>query len=242
VFENMIFLQAGAKDATVVALDKADGKLLWKSRCGEASHSTPVVYRNGAFDNKPCLAVFLGDGFVGLDAKTGAQFYKFPYTCKWGLTICNPLVVGDKVFISAGYGGGAVLVDVSGAEPKTAWKDINFSNQRTTSVLWKGHLYGIDGDNDRKPFLKCYEFATGKEMWSHAGLGNGSLMLADGKLIIQGEKGDLVVADATPDGYKELAHAKPLDGKCWTMPVLCAGRIYCRNHAGDLVCLDVGGK
>jgi hypothetical protein len=64
-------------------------------------------------------------------------------------------------------------------------------------------------------------------------------MLADGKLVIQGEDGDLAIAEATPDGYKELARAKVLSGRCWTMPVLVAGYIYCRNHEGDLVCLNV---
>jgi outer membrane protein assembly factor BamB len=133
-------------------------------------------------------------------------------------------------------------VDVSGAEPKSLWNTVEFSNQRTTSVLWNGCLYGIDGDNDRKPFLKCYDFATGKEKWSQPGTGNGSLMMADGKLIVQCDGGKLIVVEASPDGYKELASCKPLDGQCWTMPVLCGGRIYCRNHAGDLVCLDVSGK
>jgi outer membrane protein assembly factor BamB len=242
VFENLLILMAGSKDGAVVALDKTDGKLVWKGGEGSGSYSTPVVYRKGG---EARLAVFLGDGLVGLNANTGAQLYKFPVTAQWGITITHPLVVGDQVFISDGYKVGAYLLDVSGAAPKEAWKTVEFSNMRTTSVLWKGYLYGIDGDNERKPpMLKCYEFATGKEMWKHEGLGNGSLMLADGKLIIQGEEGDLVVAEASPDGYKELARAKVFEGKpkCWTMPVLCAGRLYARNQAGDLVCLDVSGK
>jgi outer membrane protein assembly factor BamB len=64
-------------------------------------------------------------------------------------------------------------------------------------------------------------------------------MLADGKLIVLGEAGKLVIADASPEGYKELASAEILRGKCWTVPVLANGRIYARNAAGDLVCVDV---
>jgi outer membrane protein assembly factor BamB len=60
-------------------------------------------------------------------------------------------------------------------------------------------------------------------------------------LIVLGEKGKLVIAEATPDGYKELASAQILEGKCWTVPVLANGRIYARNAAGDLVCVNVGG-
>jgi outer membrane protein assembly factor BamB len=72
-------------------------------------------------------------------------------------------------------------------------------------------------------------------------MGTGSLMIADGKLIILGEKGTLVIAEASPEGFKELASAKILTGKCWTVPVLANGRIYARNAAGQLVCLDVSG-
>ncbi len=251
IFENLVILQANAKDGAVVAFDKADGKMVWKSGEGDGNYSTPVLYRK---NGEARLAVFLADGLVSLDAKTGKQFFKFPYSCTWGLSICDPLVVGDKMFISAGYGGGAVLLDVTDDKPTVLWKTIEFSNQRTTSVLFKGYLFGIDGDNDRKPVLKCFDFATGKEMWAHEGLGNGSLMLAvdptdatsvrnrGGKLIIQGAKGELVVAEATSEAYKEIARAKPLDGQCWTMPVLCGGLLYVRSHEGELVCLDVSGK
>jgi outer membrane protein assembly factor BamB len=70
-------------------------------------------------------------------------------------------------------------------------------------------------------------------------LGKGSLMLADGKLVILSERGKLVIADASPQEFKELASAQVLQGKCWTVPVLANGRIYARNAAGDLVCVDV---
>ena len=64
-------------------------------------------------------------------------------------------------------------------------------------------------------------------------------MLANGKLIIQGEKGDVVIAEPSPTGFKELARAKVLTGKCWVVPVLANGRLYVRNNAGDLICLDL---
>ena len=119
-------------------------------------------------------------------------------------------------------------------------------NHYNSSVLWKGHLYGIHGapgTNDDtykdESMLRCVEFETGSVKWSKSGFGKGSLMLADGKLIILSERGELVVAEATPTGYKELARDHVIGGKCWTMPVLANGRIYCRNDRGNLVCFDV---
>ena len=106
-------------------------------------------------------------------------------------------------------------------------------NQMAGAVLWDAHLYGFDDK-----LLKCIDL-EGKELWRERGLGQGALMAADGRLIVISEQGELVVARATPEGYQELSRAKVLDGDvCWTMPVLANGRIYCRNHAGDLVCLD----
>ncbi|MGA2619960.1 MAG: hypothetical protein ABSF26_20280 [Thermoguttaceae bacterium] len=77
--------------------------------------------------------------------------------------------------------------------------------------------------------------------WEKGGFGHAPLMAADGKLIIMDERGELVLAEASPKAYKEMARAKVLDGQCWTCPVLCGGRIYCRNFGGDIVCLDVKG-
>ena len=90
--------------------------------------------------------------------------------------------------------------------------------------------------------MKCMDFQTGNVKWSQKGLGKSSLMIADGKLIIMTEKGDLAIAEASSESYKEIARAKVLSGLCWTVPVLSNGKIYCRSHEGDLVCLDVKSK
>jgi outer membrane protein assembly factor BamB len=78
--------------------------------------------------------------------------------------------------------------------------------------------------------------------WAQKGVGLGSLMAADQKLIVLSDRGELVVAEASPQSFKTLARAQVLGGKCWTQPVLSNGRIYCRNAQGTLVCLDVSGK
>ena len=104
-------------------------------------------------------------------------------------------------------------------------------------VLWQGHLYGVDENQ-----LRCIAFDTGEVKWTDTKLGKGSLMLADGKLIALGDKGELLIAEATPAAFKPMSRAQVLTGKCWTTPVLSNGKIYCRNAKGDLICLDVSGK
>jgi outer membrane protein assembly factor BamB len=105
-------------------------------------------------------------------------------------------------------------------------------------VLSQGYVYGVD---TRDGALKCLDLRTGATKWSHEGLGVGSVMLAGDKLVALSDKGELIIARAVPDAYQELVSASILSGKCWTMPVLSGGRIYARNAAGDLVCVDVSG-
>ncbi len=86
----------------------------------------------------------------------------------------------------------------------------------------------------------CFDLRDGAIAWSEPSFAKyGALMIADGRLIVLDEKGDLVIADATSAEYRELARTKVLGGRCWVMPVLANGRIYAKNNAGKIVCLDV---
>jgi len=108
-------------------------------------------------------------------------------------------------------------------------------------VLLDQFLYGFDGDANHGSGFVCLNMGNGEVKWKHDAFLTGSLMVANHKLIILTDKGELVVADVSPDGFKALAQAQVLGGRCWTQPVLANGRIYCRNAKGDLVCLDVKG-
>jgi outer membrane protein assembly factor BamB len=89
--------------------------------------------------------------------------------------------------------------------------------------------------------LKCIDLKDGKEMWKGPVVGRGGLIEVDGMLIVQAESGELLLVDAKPDGYKELARAQPLTGKSWTMATLSNGKIYARSST-HAICLDVSGK
>ena len=101
-------------------------------------------------------------------------------------------------------------------------------------VLWQGSLFGFD---DKE--LQCLDWRTGEVRWSSPRLGLGSLILAEGKLIALQENGTLQIVEATADAYKPIVSAKVLTGRCWSTPALADGRLYLRNAAGDVVCLDL---
>jgi outer membrane protein assembly factor BamB len=110
------------------------------------------------------------------------------------------------------------------------------------AVLLGNYLYGVDGDTTEKPPLKCVEAETGTEKWKVPGFGSGGVSVADGKLIALSATGELIVAPASPDGFKPAARAQVLGGKCWTVPVLANGFVYCRNSRGDIVAVDLRKK
>jgi len=222
-----------------IALDKTTGRLLWKADEPPA-YGSPII----AFNN--LVLLFNAKGLTLRDLATGKPVAHHPWKTSYNVNAATPIidpdtrvgVDGDKIFISSGYNRGATLLQFKGNTLTPLWENKKMRNQLSTSILWQGHLYGINED-----VFTCMEFATGEVKWTGGtGIRKGSLMMADGKLIILGDKGDLVIVEATPTAYKELARAKVLDGHCWSMPVLANGRIYCKTIPGDLVCLDVSQK
>jgi outer membrane protein assembly factor BamB len=109
-------------------------------------------------------------------------------------------------------------------------------------VLLDGYLYGTDGDSGNDAQLKCLDWKTGEVKWTQKGIGTGGVIAADGKLIVLTSRGELIIAPASPEGFEPISRSQVLGGKCWTVPVLSHGRIFCRNAAGDLVCIDARGE
>ncbi len=232
---NLVIYNAGTYGT---ALKKADGSPAWQSGKGACGYSTGVPFTIGG---RKGVAMAVSKELVGLNPATGKVMWKFPWKTGYDINAADAIISGDTIFISSGYNKGCALVKISGGDVTKIWQNKNMRNQINCSVLWEGHIYGFDGQVGGGGKLTCLHLATGEKKWSQRGMGTGSLMLADGKLIILGEKGKLVIAEASPGGFKELASAKILTGKCWTYPVLANGRIYARNAAGQLVCVDVSG-
>ena len=233
VQENLLVLNVG--DAGL-ALDKSTGKIIWQSTDKNAGYSAPLpVQRDGQW-----LAL-LGNGtaYVAVRLHDGKEAWRVRWLTEYGVNASDPIVDGDRLFLSTGYGKGGGLFKLGAGEPEQIWKTKKIRTQMNAAVLFKGHLYGTDGDTTEKAALKCLDFATGEEKWTQPGFGSGAVVIADGKLIALGGTGELVVAPAMPTGFKPTARAQVLGGKCWTAPVLANGRIYCRNSRGDVVVVDV---
>jgi len=239
VVQNVVIVGGGG-EAQVLALDRKTGHLAWKSGPGAgAAESSPVPYDAGG---KPGVVMLTPKVALGLNAVSGDELWRYPWK-GGGYTIPTPLVHGDRVLLSVFPRDGlSLMLQLTSSGPKEVWKTKGMGLLFHSGVLVDGHVYGPysnSGEADTT-LLQCVSWDTGEVKWTHAGFGFSPLVAADGKLILITDDGELVVAEASPKAYKELARAKvfPSKSKSWVCPVLCGGRIYCRGGE-NAVCLDV---
>jgi outer membrane protein assembly factor BamB len=225
-----------------MALEKRTGKVAWRYGKGEAGYSTPVA---GKFDGEACIVALTPAAVSAVNAATGQEVWRQPWKASAQSTATAPLVLGDKVFISGSETKKTgILLQVTGRAVSVVWQGQNMLNYFNASVVHDGHLYGINSLDHlpRNSTLRCVNLLTGEVKWDKEGVGLASVVLVGRSLLVLTDKGELVLAHAAPDAYKELGRAKVLDGNCWTTPVPCDGKIYCRNHRGDIVCLDIAAQ
>jgi hypothetical protein len=213
-------------------LDAATGKMIWRSPNGKAGYAPPIPFTSGG---RSLLLIFSSDGLYAVDAATGQVAMKYPWKDRESATAPAPLVRGTQVFISSGFSQqGGVMLDTAAGTFKDVWRTEEMNTPCNSGVVIDGFLYGIDGDT-----LRCLEWSTGKARWEKEDFGMGSLVAAEGRLVILSETGELVIAEAKPDAFHEVARGPVLKKTCWTRPAIAGGRIYCRNSHGDLVCVEL---
>jgi outer membrane protein assembly factor BamB len=151
-------------------------------------------------------------------------------------------VVGDRVFISAGYDLGARLFRFQAGNLHTVWEgDDQLSLQFTSAVHRDGFLYGLHGRHDFPggTELRCVELATGKVRWSQPGLKGANILLAGAQLLVLTEDGQLLRVAAEPEKFRETARAQILGADVRAYPALADGRFYARDKS-RLVCVELG--
>lgn len=234
ILDDQLILEAGR----VVAYDKQTGEMRWKTSKHHAGYGSVAVMQ---VDDKQLLATLDSESLRIIDSEQGHELDSFPWASPFRTNSTTPIVHGDTIFISTGYQVGCGLFRWKNGKLDLVYDNREMRNHFNNSILHRGHLYGFDGNSNlgRVVSLVCLDHDSGEVKWKHRGLGCGSLMLADDKLILLSEDGQLVIADATPAGFQELARTEILEGRCWTVPVLLDGKVYARNAAGRLVCVDL---
>ncbi len=237
---NQLILNLGGKDQHgIAAFDKINGKVLWGATDHPAGYSSPTAATNG---NRRYGLCFTRTGLVALNPANG----KVDFIERWrsrvdaSVNAACPIVHGEKVFVSACYQTGAMLLQITPQGPKKVWSGDDILNSHyATPVYHKGFLFGYHGRQEQRADFRCVDWATGKVKWTKDLGGVGSVMVAEGRLILLTEGGKLVIAPATDEGFLPTAQSKILGSGIRAHPALSNGRLLARDKK-KLICVQIG--
>jgi outer membrane protein assembly factor BamB len=225
VLGNKVFVNAGGEGASMVALNKTDGSVIWKSQNDEAGYSSAIpVDINGITE----VVFFTAQRAVGLDARDGRLLWEYARPANNIANVATPIARANRIFISSDYGTGGGVVEI---KPDNKAQEIYFTkemkNHHSSSVLVGDYLYGFSSS-----ILTAMKFDTGEVAWRDRSVGKGSLVYADGNLYCLSESGVVGLVEATPTGYKEKGRFRIQQGNLptWAHPVVAGGRLYLRDQ------------
>ena len=225
VLGNKVLVNAGGRGASIVALNKADGAVIWKSQSDEAGYSSAIPLQvNGGTQ----VVFFTAQRAVGLDVNDGKLLWEYAKPSNNVANVATPIARANRVFISSDYGTGGGVVEI---KPDNNAQEIYFTkdmrNHHSSSILVGDYLYGFSS-----AVLTAMKFDTGEIAWRDRSVGKGSLVYADGHLYAFSENGVVGLVEATPDGYREKGRFKIQQDQLptWAHPVVAGGRLYLRDQ------------
>ena len=240
---DLVVVLPGGRDGAVAAFERTTGAVRWKAGANPAGYSSPVATTVGGV--RVVLAL-MADALLCVRAADGELLASYPWPTQFGGNIATPLVLGDRVFITAAYNMGCALLRLVPDGDRVRFESVYTRRRKplrahhATPVARGRHLWGFDGDGRAE--LVCFDVVDGKpvEGWEANRVGKGSLILAGDRLVILTEAGEVVLALASADEYREEGRFRPGfgGGQNWALPVLVGGQLYLRG--GDrLVCYDL---
>lgn len=231
----------GGKEATLVALSKKDGTLIWKGVVprGDQAHYSSIIAAD--VDGRRQYIQFLGGGVVGLSGE-GKYLWRYDHPHNGTANCSTPLYHDGYVFAASSYGTGGGLVKLTADGEKVKAEEVyftkNMKNHHGGMVLLGDYLYGSDEGR-----LTCLELKTGKVQWAEGKAGKGSIAYADGRLYYRNEGGPVILVEANPNKYVEHGRFSPprTNKPAWPHPVVANGKLLIRDQQ-YLYCYDVKEK
>jgi len=235
----------GGSEGTLVAFDKKSGEVLWKSalaQAGEAAYASAIVVETGGVKQYVQL---LQKGLFGVEAGSGRFLWQYPRpTSRYNANIPTPFASEGCIYVgSAGTGGGAIRLEAGAGGVQ--FRELYFGPKFPTAiggvVKVGDYLYGTTDQA-----LVCFQFASGQARWEERALGAASICVADGRLYLHGENGEVALVEPSPEAYRLKGRFAPPESpqrkgpmeKAWAYPVVAGGGLYVRDHH-MLWCYDV---
>lgn len=235
---NLVIVTPGGNGGTLLALNKENGEVVWQSAeyKERAHYSSPTLAKINGIDQ---VVQFSRQAVFGVDVKTGKPLWRYTAPANGTANCCAPIVDGNLVFASSAYGTGGGLAKVTLNGSIQIAEEVYFEKKMACHhggiVKIGDYMYSCGGGS-----LICMEFKTGKIKWQARGAGKGSVCFADGMLYLLGEGHNVVLAEATPEGYNETGRFK-IEGHgrpAWAHPIVAGGVLYIRDQ-GSLTAYDV---
>ena len=231
---DLAISSGGAKDGALVAFDKITGKQIWKTGDDAAGYATPYPFD---FQGSRYIVGFTGNSALIVEAATGELKWRQPWKTDWNINAAAPIFHDGHLFLTSGYKTGAGLFKVAMNDGELSleqvWKNKVLMNKFQSCILHEGKLYASD-----QKALVCADFLTGKELWRKPRIKHGTLVLADGNLILLTQDGRLRIAPVSAADFKPETDIELLSDRCWTVPVLHRGKLFARN-LNRAVCFDL---
>ena len=227
IVDDLVVVQpGGAGGWSVAAYDRATGAVAWHALDDVQSYTSPMLE---TLAGRRQIVTVTAARAVGLDAADGALLWDYPWSPGMVPNMAQPIVFGgNRVFLSAGYGYGAAVIEVTPSGDRLAvqelWRNTRMKTQFSSAVLHDGYIYGLD-----ETILACLDAATGELQWKGGRYGHGQLLLAGDHLVILTESGELILVRATPERHEEVGFSPAIEGKTWNVPALAEGRLLVRN-------------
>jgi outer membrane protein assembly factor BamB len=228
VLRDRIIVNAGGPGASIVAVSKKDGSVLWRSQGDQAGYSSAIFHEIGGI---PEAVVFTAQRVVGVDTRDGRLLWSYDRVSNDTANIATPIVRGNRVFVSSNYGVGAALLELTPAGNSINAKEVYFTrdmrNHHASSVLIGDYLYGFSD-----AILTAMKFDTGEVAWRNRSIGKGSVIFADDRLYLFSENGVVGLAQPDPAAYREHGRFELKTGSLptWSHPVVANGKLFLRDQ------------
>jgi outer membrane protein assembly factor BamB len=239
VLNDRILVSPGGRGASIVALKKTDGSLIWKSLADEPGYSSAVLHEAGGVRE---AIYFTAERALGIDVENGKLLWSYSQVANRTANIATPIVRGNRVFLSSAYSTGAALLDLTpsagGIDAKQVYFTRDMRNHHASSVLIGDHLYGFSD-----AILTAMKFDSGEVAWRDRSVGKGSVVFADDRLYLYSEQGVVGLAEASPTGYREHGRFQIPTGNLptWSHPVVSNGKLFIRDQ-DNLFAFEVRGS